>query len=170
MALILRFPQPSDEADCRRIHAQLADEGFTFLPTTGSWGEICRSIHEAHDRINIAPGRVPNTWLVADVDGQVVGAASIRHALNEHLLNEGGHVGYSVAREHRRRGYATEMLRRSVAQLAVQGTTRVLVTCHDTNIASAAVIERCGGVLEDTHVAADGNPTRRYWITSSEPA
>lgn len=170
MALILRFPQASDEADCRRIHAQLATEGFTFIPKTGSWDEICRSIHEERDGINIAPGRVPSTWLVADIDGHIVGAASIRHALNDHLLNEGGHVGYSVASEHRRRGYATEMLRRSVEQLASQGTTHVLVTCNDTNTASAAVIERCGGVLEDTRVAADGTPTRRYWITSPESA
>jgi predicted acetyltransferase len=34
-----------------------------------------------------------------------------------------------------------------------------LVTCDDTNVASATVIERNGGVLEDIR-----NGKRRYWI------
>jgi predicted acetyltransferase len=38
------------------------------------------------------------------------------------------------------------------------------VTCDDDNLASATVIERCGGVLENI-VPDDGRaPKRRYWI------
>ena len=39
---------------------------------------------------------------------------------------------------------------------------RVLVTCDDTNLASATVIERNGGVLEDIR-----GVKRRYWIDLS---
>jgi predicted acetyltransferase len=35
----------------------------------------------------------------------------------------------------------------------------VLVTCDDDNVASARVIERNGGVLEDVR-----NGKRRYWV------
>jgi predicted acetyltransferase len=48
----------------------------------------------------------------------------------------------------RRRGYATEILRQALTIANAHGIDPVLVTCDDTNIASATVIERCGGELE----------------------
>jgi predicted acetyltransferase len=44
------------------------------------------------------------------------------------------------------------------------GLGRVLVTCSDDNVASARIIERNGGVLEDVRKTAVGLK-RRYWIT-----
>jgi len=44
------------------------------------------------------------------------------------------------------------------------GLDRVLVTCDDTNLASARTIEKAGGVLEDVRDTELGR-TRRYWIT-----
>ncbi|WP_237565966.1 GNAT family N-acetyltransferase [Ornithinimicrobium cerasi] len=75
--------------------------------------------------------------------------------------------GYAVGPRFRRRGYATEMLRQSVARLSELGVRRVLVTCDDDNPASAAVIERCGGVLEDVRRRPGQAPKRRYWITEN---
>jgi predicted acetyltransferase len=90
----------------------------------------------------------------------------LRHALNDDLRRNGGHVGYAVRPAHRRRGYATEILRQSLVVLRALGVERVLVTCDDDNIGSATVIERCGGVLQDVvpAAAADATPIRRYWI------
>ena len=62
--------------------------------------------------------------------------------------HEGGHIGYAVRPAHRRRGYATEILRQSLIVARAVGVDGVLVTCDDDNVGSAAVIERCGGVLE----------------------
>ncbi|UZD61847.1 GNAT family N-acetyltransferase [Brevibacterium sp. JSBI002] len=67
-------------------------------------------------------------------------------------------------REFRRRGYAQQILSRSVERLRSAGVESVLVTCDVTNIASASVIERCGGILEDVRGSSDGPPKRRYWI------
>ena len=44
------------------------------------------------------------------------------------------------------------------------GLRKVLVTCGDSNLASARVIEKAGGVLEDVRETELGL-TRRYWIT-----
>jgi predicted acetyltransferase len=44
------------------------------------------------------------------------------------------------------------------------GLRTVLVTCGDSNLASARVIEKAGGVLEDVRDTELGL-TRRYWIT-----
>jgi predicted acetyltransferase len=43
----------------------------------------------------------------------------------------------------------------------------VLVTCDDTNVASAAVIERVGGRLDSVFEDSDGQRYRRYWIHST---
>jgi predicted acetyltransferase len=45
-----------------------------------------------------------------------------------------------------------------------EGVSAVLVTCDDSNVGSAAVIERCGGVLEKIALDEDGVAFRRYWI------
>lgn len=169
MVLSLRFPGPDDEAVCRRLHEQLAAEDFAFLQAEGTWEQICAAVRREHDGVDIGPGRVPSSWLVADVDGEVVGRVSIRHVLNDFLLNEGGHVGYAVGPEYRRRGYATDILRLAVADLAARGVERVLVTCDDTNTASAGVIEKLGGVLQDVRPGRSALK-RRYWITVTADA
>ena len=76
----------------------------------------------------------------------------------------GGHIGYVVLPSHRGRGHATEILRQSVERARAGGVDRVLLTCDDTNVASARVIERCGGALEAVVPDEDGHPMRRYWI------
>ena len=96
------------------------------------------------------------------VDGQVVGRASVRHALSEQLLRLGGHIGYGVLPQFRRRGYATEILRQSLVVARAAGVDRVLVTCDDDNLGSIAVIERCGGRRDPEWPGDEG--TRRYWI------
>ena len=68
--------------------------------------------------------------------------------LNDWLRLEGGHIGYGVLPGHRRRGYATEILRQSLVVARAHGVDRVLVTCDDDNAGSAAVIEANGGVLD----------------------
>jgi predicted acetyltransferase len=58
---------------------------------------------------------------------------------------------------------ATWALREVLKQARGLGLTRVLVTCDDANVASAATIEKNGGVLEDVRDTELGR-TRRYWI------
>jgi predicted acetyltransferase len=110
-------------------------------------------------------GRVPGTFLVADVGGEIVGRSSIRFALNEFLAREGGHIGYAVLPWHRRRGFATEILRQSLVIARAHGVGRVLVICDDDNAGSRVVIETCGGQLESViETNPQEPPKRRYWI------
>ena len=112
-------------------------------------------------------GRVPATFFVAIVEGEVVGRVSLRHELNEFLSHIGGHIGYGVRPARRNQGYATEMLRQALVKSAELGIQRALVTCDVDNIASRKVIERCGGILEGvTADPAQAVQKRRYWINT----
>lgn len=162
--LTLRAPHPEDEHAARAIHGQLAAEGFDFLLADGTWAQVLAQIQRESAGVDLPEGRVPADFLVAEVDGALVGRVSIRYELTDFLLHIGGHVGYAVAPQYRRRGYATQILRRALERLEERGVHRVLVTCDDDNLASARTIEACGGVLEN--VVSDGTevPKRRYWI------
>lgn len=109
---------------------------------------------------NVPAGRVACTsrWIVRD--GVIVGTINLRHSLNDMLLEYGGHIGYAVHPRARGRGIATRALRLMLAEAAHLGINPVLITCHDTNLASAQVILKAGGVLQDVR-----NGFRRHWIT-----
>ena len=68
---------------------------------------------------------------------------------------------------HRRRGYASALLRAGLGVAHDLGIDRALVTCDDDNTGSATVIERCGGVLENLEAVPDGPPKRRYWVLTA---
>ena len=162
--LTLRAPGPGDEDVARAAQAVLQAEGFDFgfLAPGERWPDHLAGLERGRLGLDLAPGRVPATFLYADVDGQVVGRASVRHALTDQLLRLGGHIGYAVLPPFRRRGYGTEILRQSLVVARAEGVGRVLVTCDDDNLGSIAVIERCGGRRDVEWPGDDG--TRRYWI------
>lgn len=103
-------------------------------------------------------------WIAADDDGALLGAIALRYRLTDFLLDAGGHIGYGVRPSARGRGVATWALGAALVEARARGLDRVLVTCDETNPASARVIERNGGVLEDVRDTALGRK-RRYWIT-----
>ncbi|WP_409485022.1 GNAT family N-acetyltransferase [Arsenicicoccus dermatophilus] len=109
-------------------------------------------------------GYVPatNRWIVED--DTYLGAIQLRHTLNPHLLEVGGHIGYGIRPSARGRGLATWALREVLDLARRLDLDSVLLTCDDTNLASAAVIERNGGELEDVREHAPGERVRRYWI------
>lgn len=163
----LRAFEVDDEKAAVAAHDELARENFPFLLGWGPderWTMYLRRLDNWRQGIDLPPRWVPSTFLAADAGGVVVGRASIRHELNDFLENFGGHIGYAVRPAYRRRGFATEILRRALILARSEGVDEILLTCDEENLASITVIERLGGVLEDVRVDPDGQPTRRYWI------
>ena len=160
--------RPQDFEAATAAHVDERWPPFTFLlgyDQGEPWPTYVGSLHAMRQGVDLRPGEVPATLLLAWVGGELVGRTSIRHELNEHLAAYGGHVGYCVVPAHRHRGYATEILRQSVVIARSVGVTEVLVTCDEHNTGSAHTIERCGGVLASIIDQPDGGPRkRRYWI------
>jgi predicted acetyltransferase len=166
--LRLRPLRDEDEGQAVAAHEELARDDFAFLldwDPRRPWREHVTMHADWRCGRGLPVNRVPATFLVADVGGELVGRVSIRHELNDRLREYGGHIGYGVRHAHRRLGYATEMLRQSLVVARAVGVDRVLVTCDDANAASAVVIERLGGLLDDVRLGDDGVAKRRYWIT-----
>ena len=116
-------------------------------------------------------GRVPATqyMLVREEDHKIVGMLQIRHVLNDYLAKYGGHIGYSVAPDERRKGYASLMLRLALPKCKELGLDRVLITCADHNAGSRKTILANGGVYESTVYEPEEQLfLERYWITLSD--
>lgn len=104
-------------------------------------------------------------WCLRD-DGRMVGVIKVRHRLTPALEACGGHIGYFVRPSERGKGYATRILALALEHVQALGLSRVLLTCHTANRASARVIEKNGGVLAGEGISPrDGEPHLRYWIT-----
>jgi predicted acetyltransferase len=165
--LRLRPLREADEAEAVAAHEAMAGELVFLLGYDRAqvWDAYVANLERHRDGVDLPPRWVPSTYLVAEVGGQIVGRVSIRHEIsNPFLATEGGHIGYGVLAEHRRRGYASEMLRQALGIVRDLGVERALVCCDDDNVGSAAVIERAGGEYESTVTGEGGQPVRRHWF------
>lgn len=177
--ITLRTLRIDDEQHARAAHEEMKVDGFSFLLAlrddlggeSEPWADYVARL-EGHRRGEGLEGRfVPCTFLVAEVDGVIVGRGSVRHELNEWLAVWGGHIGYGVRPTHRRRGHATQILRGCLELCADLGIEQALVTTDLDNIGSQAVIAACGGVVDEEMPIAEAGPDvsakRRFWVPTS---
>lgn len=102
-------------------------------------------------------------FALLEAENKIVGAVSIRHSLNDTLLNSGGHIGDGVRPTERKKGYATEMISLALEKCRDMGIEKVLMTCEKSNVGSAKSIINNGGILENEHEVS-GVVEQRYWI------
>ena len=124
--------------------------------------EGCRAFVDwllACEREAPRPDWVRCTFLwITDGDG-VIGSIAVRHELNAWLLDQGGHIGYSIRPSRRRQGHASRALALALDRARELGLERVLLTCDLDNEGSRRTIESSGGVLEDVR-----GDKQRWWI------
>lgn len=145
------------------INGETMHGGFRLVPflTEKSYEQWLTFLEEV--KAGKHEGFVPaDTYFIMEEE-ELVGIVNLRYELNDNLLQTGGHIGYSIQPDRRNRGYATQALRIGLEQMWQRGMSRVLVTCDVDNAASARVIEKCGGQLEDIRSDEDGF-VKRYWI------
>lgn len=156
------FRRAVDEFSCETPPWEFA---FKFDPRE----EFAAYLEKVNSWPHGVVGFVPHSYLVAIVDGRVVGRVSIRHELNSFLSQYGGHVGYGVIPSERRKGYATEILRQALGICRNMGLDRVMISCDTDNEGSIRVIEKNGGRFDRVTDLAELEVQKRiYWIETDK--
>lgn len=130
------------------------------------FGAFVQKLLEQSKGKGMPEGWVPqdNFWLIDN--GEFIGATRVRHRLNDHLLQIGGHIGYAIRPSKRKRGYGTKILKLALGKAKEIGIEKVLLTCDNTNLPSSKIIENNRGEFENEIPNPEtGIPKRRYWIS-----
>lgn len=161
----LRRPTLADKETILKMmaefeEAQSAHDGSFWDAEAFVYEAWLESNRDMEMGLGIPEGWVPAVQLVAFArDDQAVGFLNLRLRLSAYLLEEGGHIGYSIRPSERGKGYAKEALCQGLQVAKEKNIKRALVTCSTENPASRAVILANGGQFEDVR-----NGTERYWI------
>ncbi len=169
--LTLRPLSITDEAVFKEILCEFKEsepnfEFGVFYSDDIPFSEYVRRLDAWSKGLELQAGKVPHSFLLALVGSEIVGRVSIRHSLNDFLKKINGHIGYGVRPKFRKKGYAKDILRKSLKICKDLGLKQVMLTCDDKNIGSIKTIESNGGILKEKF-QLDDDPIlkRRYWIT-----
>ncbi len=145
---------------------EIENELVKLFESAGRFEEFVETLRGRAEGKFLPEGYVPNSffWLV---EGEkFIGWLDIRHRLNDHLREIGGHIGYTIRPSERGKGYGNKILELALPKARELGITKIRITCSADNIASARIIEKNGGVFEGTATTPEGVVKRRYWITT----
>jgi predicted acetyltransferase len=96
--------------------------------------------------VNMPDWFVPETYYYLWDEGHLVGEFRIRHHLTEALKSGAGHIGYSIKREERGKGYATAGLKLTLLEARkIIPEDEIYLRVNRDNIASQKVMLKNGG-------------------------
>lgn len=164
-----------DETYQQQYHAMLAawqaaaeePAPWVLQLNYADFGAMVRLLSGYAQGMGVPQGFVPSTtfWAYDAATDAIIGAVNIRHFLNDGLLRWHGHIGYGVRPDMRGKGHATRMLLLAKEECRRLGIKRALLCCYQDNFASARVIEKNGGVLEnEVSFPENGRIIKRYWM------
>lgn len=131
-----------------------------------NFNEWIEDLEKNKHKENLPESYSPHTlYLAINNDNEIVGAIGLRWEQVPTLMNFGGLIGYSIRPNKRGKGYASEMLKLALTKFKNTDMDNILITCKDFNIASKKVIEKNGGIFENTYNNNnDGYVYLRYLI------
>ena len=98
--------------------------------------------------VNMPDWFVPETYYYLWDEDRLVGEFRIRHHLTEALRNGAGHIGYSIKRDERGKGYGTEGLKLTIEEAKkIVPEDEIYLRVNKDNIASQKVMLKNGGKI-----------------------
>ena len=98
--------------------------------------------------IDLPEGYVPDSYFFLWDNQDIVGLFKIRHYLNEFLKQGPGHIGYTILKDYRGNGYATEGLKLAIEECKkLIREDEIYLSSHKNNPASLKVQIKCGAYL-----------------------
>lgn len=167
--------EPSEE-----YAEQITEYKQAFLDTDSSM-DGCGPLRRCEDSLTYisecrkytSQETLPDGWVlttqffyIRKADNRLVGMIQVRHYFNDWLSKFGGHIGYSIKPDERRKGYATSMLKAILPYCKEIGLDKILISCIDGNLGSEKTILNNGGIYETTVYEQDRKRNlKRFWIT-----
>ena len=140
-------------------------EGMDNIGRIEDFDEFLQTLEKNKHQEYMKPGFSPKTTFGVFDDGKLIGGFNLRHELKGNLINHGGNIGYLIRPSKRRMGYGTIVLDCALKKAKEIGLGRVLITCREENIASSRVIQKNGGIYENSYYDECNKVTfKRYWI------
>lgn len=168
MAFELILPRLEYEPSYGAYIRELGEEERYPFPLDFEYDDFPALLRRLDDFANGAnlPGEfVPATtyWLVHG--SELVGVSNLRHHLNDRIRHHGGHIGLGVRPSYRRRGLGNLLLGLTIQEARRKGIGQIHIHCLKSNVASARMIARNGGVL-DSEVTEAGSEEviQRYHV------
>ena len=166
---MLTFVLPTEEnrTDVLNFYREIAQSGGSCIgfANHADFDTWLRGMQNRKTATDLPEGYVRENFYLCYNGARLVGVFSLKFELTDYLLHFGGHVGYAVRPSEQCRGYATEIMRQGKALAKSFGFEKLLAVCDEDNIASERVIQKNGGMLENTLFDPEeqGN-VRRYWL------
>lgn len=168
--LYLKTPTIEDKQNVWEFRQEFIDNkehifGDGSLERRESYEEWLKVLEKYKRKNTLPEGKVITSQFLTyrREDERLVGVVQVRHELNANLLKFAGHIGDSVRKSERNKGYGTEQIKLALNFAKSIGINRVLITCKVDNIQSERTIIKCGGVMENI-VVKDGEEYKRFWI------
>lgn len=109
------------------------------------------------------------TWINSTLfflidDENILWWIDIRHSINHpNLIKSWWYIGYWISPIHRKKWYATTMLKLWLLEAKKLWIDKVLIVCDIDNIGSNKVIQKNGWVFE-SEITFEWKKKNRYWI------
>lgn len=159
--LVLAFPSEEMELKAIDFKQEFFDNGEHIIPGSYKWdmnhynySDWLQMIKDNLIEATVNPKfGVSQTYFAID-EGKIIGIINFRHILTD-FYKDSGHIGYSVRPTERKKGYATEILKKVLEIAKKLEFSEVYLVCNKNNEASRKTIQKNRGILNRTFVCND---------------
>lgn len=110
--------------------------------------EVLKEIKERDLGINLKEGYVPDSKYLLWLDDKAIAIYNFRHYLNDFLKNGPGHIGYTVLKEYRGKGYGSQGLQLLIEEVKDNlKEDELYMSSNLDNEASLRLQMKCGAYL-----------------------